>query len=153
MKPTWLLVANRSRARLFEVPRNGDEPVEIVDFVHPAGRAHERDLVTEGQGRFFGKEGEQGHSAAPDVDIRHAESERFAEEIRDYLEQARTHERFDRLWIMAAPAFLGVLRDKLTKGVARDVEFDVDKDITTEPARDIVRAARREHERRAARRA
>jgi protein required for attachment to host cells len=152
MKPTWLLVANRSRARLFEVPRDGDDPVEIADFAHPAGRAHERDLITEGTGRFYGKgEQQQGHSAVQNVEVSRAEAERFAEELRDYLEQARTHERFDKLWIMAGPQFLGVLRDKLTKGVEKEVEFDVDKDVTTEAPRDILASARRERERRASR--
>lgn len=145
MKATWLLVANRSRARLFEMPHERDDPVEIADFVHPAGRAHERDLITEGQGRFYGHgEREQAHSVVPNVDVTHAEAQRFAEQLRDYLEQARTHQRFDKLWIMAAPAFLGVLRDKLTKGVARAVELDVDKDMTTAAPGEIVDAARRE---------
>jgi protein required for attachment to host cells len=149
MKPTWLLVANRSRARLFEVPRDGAEPVEVADFVHPAGRAHERDLVTEGQGRFHGRgEREQAHSAMPNVDVSRAEAERFAEQLRDHLEQARTHERFGKLWLMAAPQFLGILRDKLTKGVAKEVDLDVGKDVTMEAPRDILAAARREHERR-----
>jgi protein required for attachment to host cells len=149
MSITWLLAANRSRARLFELPNDDDEPVEIADFVHPAGRAHERDLVTEGQGRFWGKgEQHQGHSVVPNVDVARAQSERFAEELRDYLENARTHERFASLWIMAGPTFLGILRDKLTKGVSREVEFDVDKDVTMETAKDIVAAARRERARR-----
>ncbi len=149
MRATWLLAANRSRARLFEVPNDGGEPVEIADFVHPAGRAHERDLITDGPGRFYGKgERQQAHSGVPDVDVAHAESERFAEELRDYLEHARTRERFARLWIMAGPAFLGVLRNKLTKGVSRDVEFDVDKDMTMERSGDILAAARRELARR-----
>src|SRR6266545_8352569 len=145
MKRTWLLVANRARARLFEVPREGDEPVEIADFVHPQGRAHERDLVTEGQGRYFGRgEQQQAHTVVPNVDVSRAESERFAEQLRDYLEQARTHERFGELWIMAGPAFLGILRDKLTKGVERELVLDVDKDVTMEAPRDILASALRE---------
>jgi protein required for attachment to host cells len=151
---TWLLAANRSRARLFEVPREGDELVEIADFAHPEGRMHRRDLVTDGPGRFYGKgERDQGHSAGTEDDWPAHETNKFAEQIRDYLDHARTQDRFSELWIVAAPAFLGVLREKLTKGVGREVALEIDKDITTEAPRDILASARREHARRDARRA
>ncbi len=150
MNPTWLLVANRSRARLFEIPEEGNEPVEIADFVHPAGRTHDRDLLSDTPGRFFGR-GERQFAAVPEVEVSAHEAERFAEELRNYLEQARTHERFGELWIMAGPAFLGILRDKLTKGVERELVLDVDKDVTMEAPRDILASALRERERHASR--
>jgi protein required for attachment to host cells len=146
---TWLLAANRSRARLFEVPRDGEEPVEIADFAHPQGRMHRRDLVTDGPGRFYGKgERDQGHSAGTEDDWPAHETQKFAEQIRDYLDHARTQDRFSELWIVAAPAFLGVLREKLTKGVERDVTLDIDKDWTTDSPRDILASARRMQARR-----
>jgi len=144
MRQTWLLVANRSRARLFEVPQKGDDPVEIADFAHVEGRLHARDLATDGSGRFFGKgERDQGHSAGTEDDKPAHEANKFAEQLRDYLEKARTRNAFGALWIMAAPAFLGVLRNKLTHGVEAEVEFDVDKDLTTASRQDILAAARR----------
>ena len=64
MELTWLLIANRSRARILEVRSLREEPVERATFVNPAGRAHERDLDSDAAGRFYGKgEREQGHSA------------------------------------------------------------------------------------------
>ena len=64
MTNTWLLVANRTRARILEITSVRDQPIERVAFANPAGRAHERDLDSDAAGRFCGKgEREQAHSA------------------------------------------------------------------------------------------
>jgi protein required for attachment to host cells len=143
MGKTWMLVANRSRARLFEVNPVGETPLEVADFDNPEGRMHGRDLRTDGDGRFYGKgEHTQGHSAGKEPGLPGHEVERFAEQLRDYLEHARATQRFGQLWIAAAPAFLGVLRDKLGKSVRSVVEFELDKDITTEAPAEIFRHLR-----------
>ena len=70
MSTTWILCANASRARLFEVVAHSDTPREVADFVNPAGRAHERDLRSDAAGRFYGKgERNQGHAAFPSEDF------------------------------------------------------------------------------------
>src|SRR4051812_14856125 len=107
MGTTWLLVANRSRARLLEVQLGSDTPSEIADFANPEGRAHGRDVRSDADGRFYGKgERTQGHAAAKEPDLAAKQVDHFAEEIRDYLEHARNEHRFGQLWIVAAPAFL-----------------------------------------------
>src|SRR6186713_1158431 len=69
MGTTWIVCANSSRARLFEVDPHGPhgvaEPREIADYANPAARAHERDLRSDAAGRYYGKgERTEGHVAA-----------------------------------------------------------------------------------------
>jgi hypothetical protein len=72
MGTTWILCANSSRARVFEVDPHGphglDEPREIADYANPAAREHERDLRSDAAGRYYGKgEGTQGHERRQDA--------------------------------------------------------------------------------------
>jgi len=140
MGTTWILCANRSRARLFEVQQHDDAQAEIADFANPAARAHERDLRSDASGRLYGKgERNQGHAADPSEGFGDHETERFAESLRDYLVHAHAAQRFGQLWIAAGPAFLGLLRHKLPKDVARLVELEVPKDFTAEEPAAIFR--------------
>jgi protein required for attachment to host cells len=140
MGTTWILSANSSRARLFEVEPHSDTPREVADFVNPAARAHERDLRSDASGRYYGKgERQQGHAADPGESQNEHETERFAESLREYLERARGEQRFNQLWVVAAPAFLGHLRRNFGKPLAQTVELEVDKDFTGDNARDFFR--------------
>jgi protein required for attachment to host cells len=147
MGTTWILCANRSRARLFEVQAHSDTPSEVADFANPAARTHERDLRSDASGRLYGKgERNQGHAADPSQSQADHETERFAESLRDYLIAAHAGQRFAQLWIAAAPAFLGVLRHKLPKDIHRLVELEVPKDFTAEQAPGMFRHIMSERE-------
>ena len=142
MEITWLVVANRSRARILEVRARNEAPREAADFVNPAGRVHERDLDSDAAGRFYGKgEREQGHSAPPGESQAEHEVDRFTVELREFLDRARIEKRFAHLWLIAAPAFLGQLRNAFHKPLRHCVELEIDKDLTTDKPDDILRRA------------
>ena len=138
MGTTWILTANSSRARLFEVDPTGDAPREVADFANPAGRAHERDLRSDAAGRYYGRgERQQGHAATTKEGFGDHETERFAESLREYLEHARGENRFGQLWIVAGPSFLGELRRNFGKPLLERVELTVNKDLTMEAPREL----------------
>lgn len=142
MEITWLLVANRTRARILEFQSERDRPIERATFVNPAGRAHERDLDSDAAGRFYGKgEREQAHSATASESLGEHEIDRFVIDLRDFLDRARSERRFEHLWLVAAPAFLGHLRNAFAKPLRDRVEFEVDKDLTTDKPDEILRRA------------
>jgi protein required for attachment to host cells len=104
MEATWILVADRSRARIFEEIRSPRALYEIEDFVNPLGRASDRELTTDAAGRSLSTGlRTRSHSTGPGVGAATHEAERFSKEIADYLETARTDHRYDRLWVVAAP--------------------------------------------------
>lgn len=147
MGTTWILCANASRARLFEVVPHSEAPREVADFANPAGRAHERDLRSDAAGRFHGRgERNHGHAAFPYESMGEHETERFAESLREYLDRARSEHRFAQLWVVAAPAFLGRLRRNFGKELRELTELQVDKDFSGDPARDMFRRVLAERE-------
>ena len=142
MELTWLLIANRTRARILEIQSERDQPIERAAFVNPAGRAHERDLDSDAAGRFYGKgEREQGHSATAGESQAEHEVDRFVADLREFLDHARSEHRFERLWLIAAPALLGQLRNAFSKPLRQRVELEIDKDLTTDTPGEILRRA------------
>ena len=140
MELTWLPIANRARARILEVRSTRETPIECATFVNPAGRAHERDLDSDAAGRFYGKgEREQGHSATASESLGEHETDRFVIDLRDFLERARNEQRFEKLWLVAAPAILGQLRNAFSKPLRQRVDLEVDKDLTTDTPSEILR--------------
>ena len=138
MKTIWVLVADSSRAKIFEAQGAMRDVHEIETFSNPEGRAHNRDLKTDGSGRYFGKgEHSQGHTAAPQVEPAEHEAELFAKRMAEHLEKARVDHRFDRLHLIAAPKFLGQMRRHLGKEVESLVDAAVAKDVAWFDAKSI----------------
>jgi protein required for attachment to host cells len=130
MQPTWIVVADAGRSRIFELQEPG-HLAEIDSLVNPAQRERNADLRTDGYGRFYGKgERDQGHTAEPDISPKQHEAEHFADHIAEYLDQARTRHQYGKLKLVAAPAFLGVLRNKLDEEVLKLVDMQLDQDLT-----------------------
>lgn len=138
MQTTWILAADASRARIFEVEKHNPPRVhEVEGFDHAQGRAHIREINSDADGRFSSKGGTQAHVSQPAVDAAQHEMEIFSRQISDYLDQAANEHRFDRLWLMASPKVLGLLRQQLGKTTQKLVEEEVAKDISWFDTRDI----------------
>jgi protein required for attachment to host cells len=128
MKTTWIIAADAARARVFSL--SGPEFLEVQDFAHAEGRERAQDLVAEPSGRFYGRgEREQGHSANERTDVIAHENERFARTLADFVEHARTANRFDGLVLIAAPKFLGLLRSVLPAQCEKRIERTVARDV------------------------
>jgi protein required for attachment to host cells len=131
MKTTWILVADSARARVFEMQDGSEALREIEDFIHNEARARISELRTDMAGRYFGKgERQQGHMAEPHVDPVAHENDMFAKHIADTLEHARSANRFNELYVIAAPKFLGLLRQNIGKSVAALIRDELNKDIS-----------------------
>ena len=136
METTWILVADAARARLFRVERPRGELIEEADFVHPEERLPEHELGADEPGRVRGPGGKQ-HSWGPDEGLREREAGVFATELARHLRAAREQGRFRRLYLVAAPHFLGVLRQELDEHTRALVVDSFDKDLVRHTERDI----------------
>lgn len=74
MEPTWILVADAARARLFRIERPRGPLIEEADFVHPGERLPEHELGGDDPGRVRGPGGCQ-HAPGPDEGKRVHEAE------------------------------------------------------------------------------
>lgn len=131
MQTTWIVVADSSRARIFEKTKSEPHLREIEDFVNPAGHANDNDLRTDERGRFYGRgERKEGNTADPHVFPVDQENEVFSRAITQYLDSAHYAHRYQRLRLIAAPKFLGLIRKNLSKEIFTIVDEEASKDIS-----------------------
>ena len=126
---TWLVVADRARARILSTTADTSELNEIKTLVNPEGAMRQSDYVSDRQGYFGGRKGSL-EAGDPKTDFQHKTAETFAIQVVDHLEAARNSQQFGRLVLIAAPSFLGALRRKLPAPLSRMVELEVDKDYS-----------------------
>lgn len=140
MQTTWIVAADSSRARVFEIVEPERHLHEIEKFTNPQGRATSRELNSDAQGRYYAQGGgPRAHSATPQVDVVEHETELFSKMLSRYLDKARTQRRYGKLYLIAPPEFLGLMRDNLSKEVRKITAEEINKDLSWFEARDIER--------------
>jgi len=135
MPTTWIVAADASRARILQVA-DQERLLEIENLVNPEGRLQDRELTTDANPRLHGP---GGMSAREEPSAVEHSVELFSKRIGNYLEKARTDRRYDRLYLVAPPKFLGLLRKELGKEVEKLVSDDLSKDLSWFNAREIER--------------
>ena len=113
---TWVIVADGGRARVFQTQGIALDLQEIDDLVN-----------TEGSGTgLTDKEAE-----VLDSNERKEKLEaKFSKRVAEYLEQGRSHQKFHRLIIAAAPKFLGMVRGDLSEETRRLIFEQVSEDFS-----------------------
>lgn len=132
----WILVADRSRARLFSSDAQDGVLTELETRFNPDGRAQNRELVSDRASRMPEMAGRPRGALEAGSAEDHA-AEQFARALRDLLEQGRTHNAYERLAIVAPPEFLGFLHGALGEQVTRLVAAEIDKNLTERRAEEI----------------
>lgn len=136
-----IVVADQSEADFYELEQR-DMPPQFLQRLEDAdAHLHNRDLKSDRPGRVFdhapttgGRRGTVAHhSTGGERTPRKVEARRFARRIARALEEARRQSRYDRLVIMAPPAFLGLLREEMPAAVHAIVSAEIGKDLLHEP--------------------
>lgn len=133
----WVVVADSSRGKIFVQERPGEPLVEAEDMVHPGARLRGVELASDRSGRHSGAFGQGSHMFDVRTEAKEHEAESFAREIAEHLETGRTGGRFQKLVLMAPPAFLGDLRGRLSDEVRKLVVGEVGKDLVTHTAEEV----------------
>lgn len=128
-KTVWIVVANRAVARLFKADQPTGPLQELDAFIHPEGRLQEHDLVSDRAGHGFERFGQGGYAEDQDTSVVAHETANFALELGRFLQKARAAGRFDALVLIAAPAFLGAMRERLDVPTRERVMLEVDKNL------------------------
>jgi protein required for attachment to host cells len=136
MSKTWIVVADTSRARVFFADTPAAALTEKTTLTHPASRLHEGDLISDRAGRDRDPGGSR-HSKEGKVDAKHEEANRFADEICNLLESARSTGELEKLYIIAAPEFLGLLRKHLPGPLQKLVTGAIPKNLSTHDPAEI----------------
>lgn len=138
---TRIVLADQSEARFYDIER-ADSPLRLIGkLTDPNARLHDRDFKSDRPGRVFDHAVEAGkrrgtvahHGTGGERSPRKHEAQLFASRIAQELETAGQERRFDRLILVAGPAFLGLLRAALPKAVVAAIAAEVPKDLMHEP--------------------
>lgn len=129
MNSTWILVAHRGGARLFESKGPGKGMNLLHDIPHPEGRLKNKDIGADKPGRSFDSRGQSRHSLSKEQDPTSHVAEQLAKQLSTILDDGRSHQRYAKLVLVAEPRFLGNLRAALSPPTAALVTATVDKDL------------------------
>ena len=136
MKPTWIIVADNTHARIFTAATPSSALVEIEGVGHSEGRLHDREITSDLPGRIKSADG-SGHALEQATDPKHHEFDKFAHSVAQVLEDALNDHQYVHLLIIAEPSFLGLLRHCLSDQVKKHVTFELAKNITLHSPDDI----------------
>lgn len=137
MSTTWILVAHRSGARIFEQARTHAGLRLVATIEHPAGRLREGEIKADRPGRVNDRFGAHRHGLARgESSVEHYAAE-FARELAEELREARLGKRYDRLLLVAGPKLLGKVREALDRDTATLVEGSLSRDLQDIAERDL----------------
>jgi len=140
-----IVVANQYEARFYDAA-GPKAPLRAAGrLLNPDARLHDRDLKSDRPGRVFapasagpGRRGAAVHHAVggkqrPQRQVAVA----FARRVAAELAAAKKRREFDRLVLIVAPMFLGILRTALPKSLRSAVAAEVAKDLPRQTKKEI----------------
>lgn len=136
MSKTWVVVADTSRARIFSADKPASQLFETEILNNPEARLHQGDLVSDRPGRDRNSIAGT-HNMGHESDAKEEQAVRFASEVCNRLEQGRVKSQFDKLYIVAAPSFLGLIRKHQTPALKKIVAGEIAKNMALKEAVDI----------------
>jgi protein required for attachment to host cells len=132
-----VLVADSSKAKILLAESGQDPLVEQQLLDHPEGRLREQDLVTDGSGSEGDSGGFGKHSMGHEGDARQQQAVKFAAEISAELDRLRRTGDLRRIYLMAPPKFLGLLRSALSPQCNELLAGEINKDLVNHAIDDI----------------
>ena len=128
----WVLAADRSQARLLQSLPGDTVLAEVETFEHPEGRLRDHELVSDAPGQSIGPGYRQGAPTQKEPPGVH-ETQTFARQLAQRLARLRGEHAIERLYLIAEPHFLGVLRAELDEATRKLVAGEVHHRLVTEP--------------------
>lgn len=137
MHKTWVVVADSSRARIFRRGARWQALDEHQGLVPPQPQLHRGADKTGGHAGPHENGNRNVHAAGDAATSNQKHAEGFARDIADTLHAGRSRGDFEKLVLVAPPAFLGRLRHNLNRTTAQCVTQEVDKNWSRHACRDI----------------
>lgn len=136
-----LVVASQAEAVFYDLQAGRQGATVVGRLDDPLAHLHDRDFKSDRPGRVFDHAAPAGgrrgavahHGTGGERRPRRHEAALFARSIAEKLEHAREKDEFDRLVVMAAPSFLGLLRKSIPESLRSRVAAEVGKDLVHEP--------------------
>ncbi len=131
----YVVVADSARARILSGEAGSGPLTEDNDLVHPESRLRQQDLVSDASGSEAGGFG--NHSMGHEKLARDHAADNFARQVVAEIEKIHRRGELGRLYLVAAPRFLGMLREHLGKSCRDRVAGEINKDLVQHGIDDI----------------
>jgi len=128
-----IVVADQAEAIFYDSASLEAAPREVARISDPQAHLHARDFSSERPGRSYESVGEARHSIMREDDPRRREAVKFARRIARRLDEARRKDEFEQLIVVAGPAFLGLMREEMSRPTRARVVHEVHKDLVHGP--------------------
>jgi protein required for attachment to host cells len=128
-----IVVADQAEAIFYDSPALEAAPKEVARISDPLAHLHDRDLMSDRPGRSYERVGGARHAIERENDPRYREAVRFARRIARRLDEARRKDEFEQLIVVAGPAFLGLMRQEMSRPTRERVVHEVHKDLVHSP--------------------
>lgn len=132
-----VLVADSVRAQLFEADHPSAALTESLTLFNPDGRLHEGDLVEDSAGRRNHRPTQAKFSMFGGGSAKAHRAENFAALVCQRVARAMERGAARRLYIVAEPRFLGLLRQRMDAFVQRHITAEVPKALAGRPLEEI----------------
>ena len=131
----YVVVADSARARILSGEAGSGPLTEENDLVHPESRLRQQDLVSDASGSEAGGFG--NHSMGHEKSAKDTAAHDFARQVVAEIEKIHRSGELGRLYLVAAPRFLGMLREHLGKPCRELVAGEIDKELVQHGIDDI----------------
>lgn len=127
-KQVLVVVANSGIAKVYH-SESGKSLVEIESFEHLESHLHNQELTDDKAVRGDSMWGGT-HSIQERLTPKTKEAIVFAKQIADYLAEKCSKETLHSIYLIASPAFLGLLRQSLGAAPLKLIKAEIHKDLT-----------------------
>ncbi|MBI2522718.1 MAG: host attachment protein [Bdellovibrio sp.] len=135
----WVMIGNIAQVRIYESPDiRLDKLVLVHQFINTEARLRSDKLRDFNIGRVHSKNYPRTKGLRPKETPHESVRLTFAKTLADYIEKARKHDNFEKLMIVAAPRFLGAIRQFLSKETKAMLWNEIPKELNFENKRDII---------------
>lgn len=127
---TWIVVVNRSEAKIFSFDNKPNNEVEFVKKLdNPKGRMRAQEINADKPGIFSNRVAHGPRLVKAETPTQHVAQE-FAKRVTDFLESSLQTSQFEDLVIISEPNFLGRLRNLFSKDLSSCVSREISKDLS-----------------------
>lgn len=133
----WVVAADAARARIFRAGRPDGSLTEIEDLLNPDARGGARALRADRLGHAANAARGGGHSLQRNADEPRNVVIEFGRRLARRMNDARRRGEFERVYLVAEPHLLGVVRDALDRTTRRLLAGAIGKDVSRRGAMTI----------------
>ncbi len=133
----WIVVADGARARIFEAHRRAPGLRSVLPYDLTINRLRDGERWADRAGQGHQRVGPGGSSMASPTDPVDHEHELLAREVAAVLARGRHEHRVDSIVLVAAPAFLGRLRQAIDAQTRALVVVEDARDLSRLPEHEL----------------